>query len=136
VSAEREKVCPQLTEITKAGGTQAITATYPIAVVPGEEFRFEVVAAPRSPYQLREGDFLSNVDENDANLFGAYELIAVTGTIEPGQPFRFTDHDNPLVAPQLAEGEQEKTFTTRWRVWMRTRYAGPAIHISFTVRRP
>jgi len=136
VSAGRERICPSLTGITKTRGAQVISVTYPITVTPGEEFRFEIVAAPRSPYQLREGDFLSNMDENDANLFGAYQLIPVEGTIEPGQPFTFTDHDNPLIAPQLADGEQERTFTTRWRVWMRTRYAGPAIHISFTVQRP
>ena len=89
VSAERARVCPPL---IRSEDTQVVTATYPITVIPDQEFRFEIVAAPRSPYQLHEGDFLSNMDQNDANRFGAYELIAVKGTIEPGQPFTFTDH--------------------------------------------
>jgi hypothetical protein len=55
---------------------------------------------------------------------------------QSGQPFTFTDPDNPLVAPQPAGGERETTFTSRWRVWMDTRYAGPAIYLNFTVRRP
>jgi hypothetical protein len=61
--------------------------------------------------------------------------MAVKGTIEPGQPFVFTDFDNYFIAPQLTSGEQEHTFISTWRVWMFTRYTGPPIHISFTVRR-
>jgi hypothetical protein len=115
-----------------------VDVKYPVVVAPGEKFRPEIVVAPRAPYQLREdrGDFLSNVDDSDANLFGAFPLIKVEGVIDPGQPYTFTDYDNPFVAPELAEGEQEKTFTSTWRVWMHTRYVGPPIRITFTVRRP
>jgi hypothetical protein len=135
VSAERERLCPPLTEIE---GARAISITYPRSLAPDEKLRFEVVAAPRSPYQLREdrGDFLSNLGGDDADLFGVWPLIPVEGRTESGQPFTFTDPDNLLVAPQPAGGERETTFTSRWRVWMDTRYAGPAIYLNFTVRRP
>lgn len=118
--------------------SDTITVTYTQIVSPGETFRFEITASPRAPYSLREdrGDFLSTTDENNANLYGAFEHIAVKGTIDPGQPFTFTDFDNPFKAPQLAEGEQEKTFVSTWRIWTHTRYAGPYIRLVFIVRKP
>lgn len=114
-----------------------IDVKYPSVVSPGQEFRPEIVVAPRTPYQLREdrGDFLSNTDDDDQNLFGAYPIIPTKGVVEPGQSFMFTDYDNPFKAPQLLPGEQEKTFTSTWRVWMYTRYVGPTIQVTFTVRR-
>lgn len=114
-----------------------IEVRYPKVVAPGEIFRPEIVVMPRSPYQLREdrGDFLSNMDSDDANLFGAYPIIPVKGIVEPGQPFTFVDPDDPFRAPPLAEGETERTFVSTWRVWMYTRYVGPPIEIRFTVRR-
>jgi DNA-binding CsgD family transcriptional regulator/streptogramin lyase len=135
VSAERERVCPPLPEIE---GARVISITYPRSLAPGEKLRFEIVVAPRSPHQLRQdcGDFLSNLGGDDADLFGVWPLIPVEGRVEAGQPFTFTDPDNPLVAPQPTDGERETTFTSRWRVWMHTRYAGPAINLNFTVRRP
>jgi hypothetical protein len=70
VSAERERLCPPLPEIE---GARAISITYPRSLAPDEKLRFEVVAAPRSPYQLREdrGDFLSNLGGDDADLSGS-----------------------------------------------------------------
>lgn len=114
-----------------------VRVAYPRVVTPGQRFRPEVTVVPRAPHQLREdrGDFLSNTDENDANLFGAWPIVAVKGIIEPGEVFTFTDYDNPFRAPQLAAGEDEKTFASTWRVWMHTRYVGPSIPITFTVRR-
>ena len=79
---------------------------------------------------------MSHIDADDALRFGGYGQMAVKGTIETGVPFVFTDFDNYFVAPPLAAGEQEKTFTSNWRVWMFTRYTGPPIRITFTVRRP
>jgi hypothetical protein len=133
-SVEREHICPPVDELKY---TQVITATYPKTLMPGERLRFEITVIPRAPYQLREdrGDFLANTNERDDNLFGTWPHIAIRGSVDPGQPFTFTDYDNPIKAPQLVEGEQEKTFTSTWRVWMYTRYVGPYIRIVFTVQR-
>jgi len=110
----------------------------PVVVAPGEAFRPEITVQPRSPYQLLEsrGDMLVHLDADDALRFGAYERIPVKGTIEPGQPFTFTDYDNFYVAPQLEKGEAERTFTSTWRTWVHGRYAGPPIGVTFTVRKP
>ncbi len=110
----------------------------PVVVAPGEAFRPEITVQPRSPYQLLEsrGDMLVHLDADDALRFGAYERIPVKGTIEPGQPFTFTDYDNFYVAPQLEKGEAERTFTSTWRTWVHGRYAGPPIGVTFTVRNP
>jgi hypothetical protein len=76
-----------------------------------------------------------HVDEEEAHRFGAWTHMAVDGTVLPGEPFVFTDYDNPFVAPALGAGEEERTLTSTWRVWMHTRYVGPPIPITFTVRR-
>jgi hypothetical protein len=114
-----------------------IKVTYPHVVKPGERFAPEIVVAPRAPFQLKEdrGDFLSNTDEDDEHLFGAFEHIAVKGVVDAGKAFIFTAPDTPFVAPQLPAGVSEQEFTSTWRVWMYTRYVGPPIHITFTVRR-
>ncbi len=132
-SEHPEPICPPLIEVKHP---HVITVTYPIALAPGEKLRFEVTVVPVAGYQLREdrGDFLSYAGENDVNRFNAWPLIPVKGIVNPGQPFIFTDYNNPLVAPQLSGGELEKTFTSTWRVWVHTRYAGPAIRIRFIVR--
>jgi hypothetical protein len=135
VVVTKERTCPSLID---TDNPYIITATYPKPLTPGEQLRFEVTFIPHSPYQLREdrGDFLSNTDEREENLLGAWPVLSVKGTIDPGQPFTFTDYDNPLIVPQLAEGEQERVFTSTWRVWMHTRYVGPSIRIVFTGQRP
>lgn len=119
-------------------GVGVVSVDYPHIVAPGQSFRITVTVSPRPGYELRQdrGDFLSNMDASDNNLFGAWPVIPVKGTISPGQPFTFTDYENPLKAPQLAEGVQEQTFRSTWRVWMHNRYVGPPIEIEFTVRRP
>jgi hypothetical protein len=91
---------------------------------------------PRTPYQLREdrGDFLSNIDENETNLMGGWPLVPVKGKTEPGQPYTFINYDTVFTVPELADGELEHTFVNSWRVWMHTRYVGPVIQLSFTVR--
>lgn len=140
-SVDRQRVCPLLpTQQTTAAltPTDAITVTYPVILTPGQLFRPEIVLASRAPYQFREdrGDFLSNMAERDADLYGAYEHIAVRGISEPGQPYTFTDFDSLLKAPDLTAGAQEETFISTWRMWMHTRYVGPTIHLVFKVRRP
>ncbi|MGA7731156.1 MAG: LuxR C-terminal-related transcriptional regulator [Chloroflexia bacterium] len=124
--------------LTTTDVIDVISVEYPKIVAPSQKFRVEITLSPRAPYQLREdrGDFVANTDESDANLFGAWRQMPVKGIVEPGQRFTFTDYDKPFVAPQLAEGEQERTFTSTWRVWMFTRYVGPPIPITFTVRKP
>lgn len=131
----KKKVCPPLIE-AEVNHQSIITATYPISLAPGEKLRFEVVVTPRTPHQLSEGDGLFNIDENENNLFGAWPAISVKETIDPGEPYLFTDYDNLLVAPQVPNGEQKRIFRNTWRVWMHTRYVGPSISIVFTVHRP
>jgi hypothetical protein len=132
VTAARERICPPLEvdTTTPAGG---ITASYPERVRPGETLRFEVTVSLRGAYELREdrGDFLSSTDESDIKLFGAWPIIPVRGTVAAGQPFTFTDFDNPFVAPEPSGGSN--TFESTWRVWMRTRYVGPYVRLVFTV---
>jgi|GEM_PF-1549568 len=108
-----------------------ITATYPTPLLPGEKLRIEVILSPRAPYQLREdrGDFLSNIADTDDQLYGTWTHIAVKGVVEPNQSFTFTDYENLLRVPRLAEGETERTFSSTWRVWMHTRYVGPYVQI-------
>jgi frataxin-like iron-binding protein CyaY len=115
-----------------------IEVRYPKTVAPGEKFRPEIVVAPRSPYELREdrGDMLVHIDADESNRFGAWQHIPAKDIVRAGEPFIFTDHDRLFVAPQLGEGETEKTFTSTWRVWMNTRFVGPPIQITFTVKKP
>ena len=89
--------------------------------------------APRAPYRFQAGDFLANTDSEDALLFGAWRHMAVDRTVEPGEPYTFSHYDTPFVAPDLVYGQSEQEFTTTWRMWMRTRYVGPSIEISFDV---
>lgn len=116
---------------------EVLKEVYPKVVAPGERFVPEITIAPKAPYKLdsNRGDFLSNTDEDDALLFGTHEHIAVKGVIEPGAAFTFREPDLPFIAPDLPDGVAEKTYTSTWRMWMHTRYVGPPIHITFTVRR-
>lgn len=110
----------------------------PLTLIPGQQFRAAITVRPRVPYQLSEerGDMLVHADADDHLRFGAYEHMAVKGVIEPGQPFTFVDYDNYFTAPSLEPGERQRTFVSTWRVWMRTRYAGPPVELAFTVRAP
>lgn len=114
-----------------------INVKYPKTLAPGEKFRPEITVSPRYPYTLDEnrGDFLANIDQDPKNRFGAYTHVKVRGLISSGEPFTFTDYDSLFVAPNLSPNETERTFTSSWRVWMHTRYVGPPIIITFTVRR-
>jgi DNA-binding CsgD family transcriptional regulator len=110
---------------------------HPQEVAPGESFLVEIEVAPRVPYQLRQdrGDFLGSLLDSEEERLGAWVHIPVQGTVLPGVPFTFVDYDNPIVAPDLPEGVEAQTITLTWRVWMRTRYVGPPIEVTFTVRR-
>lgn len=108
-----------------------------IVVTPGEKFLAEILISPREPYTLTEqrGDFLANMEDDDKR-YGAYVQIAVKGTVESGERYTFVDYDDPFTAPQLPDGVQEQKLTVRYRTWMHTRYVGPIIEVTFTVRRP
>lgn len=114
-----------------------VSVNYPKVVAPGQTFAVTITVRPRSPYELREPrDFLGNTDASDDLLFGAHEHIAVKGIVASGDTYTFVSYDDkPFIAPQLAPGEKEHTYTSTWRVWMHTRYAGDPIPITFTVRR-
>lgn len=116
---------------------EVVSVSYPSVVSPGETFIPEITIAPKAPYKLTDarGDFLSNTDEDDSLLFGTHEHIAVKGTINYGAQFVFREPNLPFVAPVLPDGINERSFTSSWRMWMHTRYVGPPIHITFTVRR-
>jgi DNA-binding CsgD family transcriptional regulator/streptogramin lyase len=129
ISNQRERICPPVIRTT-----DEVTAIYPIALAPGEQFRTEITIAPRAPYQIRQGDHLSNTDLDDFHLFGAYYKIPATEIVEAGVPYSFTSYDTPFRAPQLDTSVHEQTFTSTWRMWMHTRYVGPLIHLEFTVR--
>lgn len=134
VTAERERVCPPFSLDTSAP-LPVVTAIYPFPLKPEEKLRFEITVSPEGVYELRDdrGDFLSNTDSDDFNLFGAWPIIAVKEVVVQGQPYTFTDFDNPFIAPQLPTDENKAQFTSTWRVWMRTRYVGPYIRLVFTV---
>jgi hypothetical protein len=133
-TSNRESICPPIVQ-DKASGD--LTITYPKTMVPGEQFYIAITVTPRANYTLKEdrGDMLSNTDKEDSNLFGLWEHFKVTGTVDAGQPFKFVDYDNPLKAPQLPDNVQEQIFTSTWRVWRYTRYIGPYIHLTFTVKK-
>lgn len=132
---KREETCVELQE-GELNHLHTITATYPFSLTPGDKLRFRATLSPHAPYQLREdrGDFLSNMDVSDENLFSAWPQISVKGTVEPGQPFTFVENHYPFVAPVLTNGEQEQQLVSTWRTWMRTRYVGPVIRLVFVVK--
>ena len=134
VITDEKVVCPSLKETFEP---HTITATLPEPINPGGSFYFEIHVTPINGHRLvlnsTRGDFLSFTGEDEADLFGAYKLIAVEGEIQTGQTFIFSNRQNMFTAPDLIAGEDEKTFSSSWRAWMYTRYAGPEIRIEFTV---
>lgn len=135
VTSQRERICPSFSLDTSLP-TSIVTAAYPAPLKPDDTLRFEITVSPEGTYELREnrGDFMSNTDDNDFNLFGAWPVIGVKGIVKPGQPYAFTDYDNPFIAPKLSDGVQEEQFVSTWRMWMYTRYVGPYIRLIFTVK--
>lgn len=133
--SEDERVCPDLVEDPATGD---LTAAYPGAIAPDQQFQVYITVTPRADYALEEtrGDMLVNTDADKANLFGRWERIKVLGTVDQGEPFEFADYDNLFTAPRLPENVQEQTYTSTWRVWRHNRFVGPAIRITFTVKQP
>lgn len=137
VTAQRDRVCPSFdTSFDKTLSESIVTATFPSALKPNDTLRFEITVSPQETYELLEkrGDFISNTDDNDFNLFNAWPSQGVVGSVAPGEPYKFTEFDTPFITPNLPDGVQEKQFTSTWRVWMHTRYIGPYIRLVFMVK--
>ncbi len=138
ITSRRQSICPTLkTDFDKFLSESIVTATFPEPIKTGEELHFEITVSPQAGYHLQGNpprDFISNTDELDFNLFQALPKIPVKKNVEPGEPYLFTDYNNPFIAPELPDGVQEKQFASTWRVWMFTRYVGPYIRLVFTVK--
>jgi ligand-binding sensor domain-containing protein len=132
-SSQLARTCPQVPPVGTVNNTSVLTVTYPGILTPGATFQPEISIAPNLPYTLTVGDQLVTTD--DPIVFGTFEHIAVQGTIQPGQPFKFIDYNKPFIAPALEANEQEHTFVSTWRLWMHGRYTGPYIRVAATVRR-
>jgi hypothetical protein len=115
-------------------GTDTITVTNPLPLNPGDRFYVNITVRPRTPHQLKTSDFLSNTDSDDQLLFGSHVNMPVTEVTEAGAPYTFTNHDTPFIAPQPKT--KDAIFVSTWRLWMYTRYVGPAIRIQFRVQQP
>lgn len=130
---DRSMECPKFSELQYP---HIITATNPMELSPGDTFSFRIEVVPIEGYELQaeRGDFLSFAENLDDNLFGAYPIIPVVGSVSSGEYFTFTNLDNPIIAPQLLLSPHQAKFVSSWRVWMHTRYTGPEIRIVFTVK--
>jgi transcriptional regulator with XRE-family HTH domain len=117
-----------------------VTIQAPDTFAPGDQFRVEFVIAPREPYDLLagRGDYMSNTDESDEKLYGAFYKISMDegAEITSGEQYSFVHKNGFFAAPDLNSDIQEQIFTSTWRVWARTRYVGPYIQLEFPVRRP
>ncbi len=99
----------------------------PATVAPGQSF-WPTIRATVNDGQLLQsrGDMLRN---KDGNLYGAYQHVAVQGTVSQGQLYDFTFYaDNPMRAPI-----QEGTYESKWQVWRNGNWAGEEYTIRFTV---
>ncbi len=130
-SDELPPVCPE----SQVDTSRRYLVTYPQPLTPGTVVRLEITINVMAPYQLQEkrGDYLSNLADVESERHGAWSLMPVRGTVEPGQSFTFTSYDNPLTIPTLAATEP-LTLTSSWRVWTHTRYAGPRIDLLLPVQ--
>lgn len=119
-------------------GDYFVKANYLEYVAPREKIRVEVIVAPRAPYKLLEsrGDLFAYAEDDEKNRYSSFLHIPVKGSVDSGQQYALTDFDSPFVAPDLPSGENEKTVTSTWRLWMNGTYVGPFIQFSFTVKRP
>jgi len=129
--------CPQLTQ-----SSMTVTATYTATTLqPNEKLYFLLDITPRGGYTLSKfrGDQLLNVDPDNRILFGVHDNIDVEKEIAPGELFEFFDSNKPLTAMDLDACQREKdelVCTSSWRLWVRTRHAGPLIRLVFRVKAP
>jgi len=79
VTSLRKTICPSFeTSFDTTLSESIVTATFPESVKLGETLRFEITVSPQETYQLLEtrGDFISNTDADDFNLFKAWPQLA------------------------------------------------------------
>ena len=99
----------------------------PTTVAPGQSFRPTVRVSGSVPLLQSRGDMLRNTDNN---RYGAYEFVAVTGTVNQGQTYDFTFYaQNPITAPN-----NEGVYESKWRVWQNGSWVGPELTIRFEVK--
>ncbi len=133
---QRSRTCEPSPPVIELLTTDVITVTYPKPLSPGQQLVLGVTMIPQSPYQIAAGrEFLSNTNADNQLLFGAHHRTTATANADPGQPYTFMDYSEPWTMPVPEDGTNEQTFTSSWRVWSRTRYAGPTIHVVVTVKR-
>ncbi len=123
---------PTCVELDRDENQNTITATYPETLRPGAEVWFRVMASPRAPHKLIEGDMLLHVDSDNDLRFGAHTHIEVKGEVVKGD-FPFIDEGNNFIMPTPEGNANEQTYTSTWQVWMQTRLVGPKIRLVFTV---
>jgi len=139
ITEDTTRTCPAL----RRHG-DIVQAAFLTPLTPEDTLQFEIGVVPQEPIELREqrGDFLANTSDNDFQLFGTHHLIAVNQTslnpdefliVRSNEVFTFADYNRPFIMP-TPSSRNEQTFTSTWRVWTHTRYTGPYIQITFTVR--
>ncbi len=99
----------------------------PTTVAPGQSFRPTVRVTGSVPLLQLRGDMLRNTD---GNRYGAYELVAVVGSVRQGQSYDFTFYEqNPITAPN-----GEGVYESKWRLWQDNGWVGPELAIRFEVK--
>jgi streptogramin lyase len=106
-----------------------ISTPSPITLSPGQEYVFEVeVLVLSESLTNTEGDSLRSMESDPSLLYGAYPIIPVTGEINLGQKYTFSNINDPIIAPNTPG-----TYQTFWRVWQGMRFVTQPIVIEFTV---
>jgi Ig-like domain-containing protein len=110
------------------GNGYSVNVNAPTVVTPGQKFQPQVtVTIPSGQLLQSRGDMLRNTD---GNLYGAWPLVAVVGTVNPGAPYTFTFYpDHPITAPST-----EGNYASTWQLWENGTWVGPTIPIAFTVK--
>jgi len=111
-----------------APSSEIICTNCPTTVAPGQAFLPTVRVKINSGQLLAtRGDMLRNTN---GNLYGAFEHVAVVGTVNPGQSYDFTFYaDHPITAPQ-----NDGVYESKWRVWQGGGWVGPELTIRFEVK--
>jgi hypothetical protein len=114
--------------IGSAADVDVQSVQYPSVVTPGQSFRPKVTVRVNQGQLLQSrGDMLRNTD---GNLYGAWQHVVVSGTVNAGQSYTFEFYaNNPITAPS-----SQGTYESKWRVWRNGAWAGSEIVIRFDVR--
>jgi len=110
-----------------ASTMQLICTNCPTTIAPGQSFRPTVRVSGSVLLLQSRGDMLRNTD---GNRYGAYEFVAVNGTVNQGQDYDFTFYEqNPITVPN-----SEGVYESKWRVWQNGGWVGPELTIRFEVK--